>query len=154
MPNKITTQQLFDQYIAMNEKLESMEQKLDSVIKDDSVNTRLTGSIVEKIYLENVEIPANSSVQLYNLPKLSPEFSVGIRFEQSANFRVRFTDDIYDPWSTLMSFGDSLNPITGSDSDKGFGYFEKTHGNGMSIQVINDSDYDITSRALAVCFVM
>src|SRR5690625_1677921 len=47
MPNKITTQQLFDQYIAMNEKLESMEQKLDSVIKDDSLNTRLTGSNVE-----------------------------------------------------------------------------------------------------------
>jgi len=46
--SKITTQQLFDQYVQMNQKLESMEQKLDSVIEDNSVNTRLTGSIAEK----------------------------------------------------------------------------------------------------------
>jgi len=47
MPNRITTQQLFDQYIQMNQKLESMEEKLNSVIENNSINTRLTGSIVE-----------------------------------------------------------------------------------------------------------
>jgi len=48
MPNKITTQQLFDQYVAMNEKLDALDQKLNGIIDGTTpANTQLTGSIVE-----------------------------------------------------------------------------------------------------------
>lgn len=76
MPNKITTQQLFDQYIQMNEKLQSMEQKLDSVIEDNSINTRLTGSINEVVFRRTVN-SLNTNNLLIGNPTTSSAASAG-----------------------------------------------------------------------------
>ncbi len=65
---KITTGELYNEWQSINDKLDKLNEKVDSVIDDGAIETRLTGSNVEDVIFDQYIFNGENSPYKYAFP--------------------------------------------------------------------------------------
>lgn len=127
---KITTGELYNEWQSINDKLDKLNEKVDSVIDDGAIETRLTGSIEEDEVFSRAIIN-NESVTRYIRPR------PGVR-EVAIYARIYSSTGVFESGQGL-----SIAVTPRYDAARTFGIINtgKTNGNNRGIAIYIGKGY-------------